>query len=62
MITSYLLAMGLIMLLMLAWVSVQQVSRLFARRNPQFGPPREEGGGCGGSCLCSGGGSCKTRR
>ncbi len=61
MLSNYILAMGLIMLVLLGWVSVQHVSRLFAKRHPQFGVAREEGGGCGKSCLCAGGGSCKTR-
>lgn len=56
-----LITVSLIMLLMLGWVSVQRLARLFAARHPQFGPAREEGGGCGKSCGCSGGGSCQTR-
>ncbi len=62
MLTNYLMAMALIMLLMLAWVTIQQFARLFAKRHPHLGPAREEGGGCGGSCLCSGGHSCKKER
>lgn len=53
------ITVSLIMLLMLGWVSVQRLARLFAARHPQFGPAREEGGGCGKSCGCHGGGSCQ---
>lgn len=58
---NYLLAIALILLLLLGWVVVQQVYRLFARRHPELGPFRKEGGGCGccsgGAC---GGGACAT--
>lgn len=55
MITKYLLAMSLILLLLLGWLAVQQLARLYARRHPEFGPAREEGGGCGSNCGCHGG-------
>ncbi|HEY9147456.1 MAG TPA: chemotaxis protein [Gammaproteobacteria bacterium] len=55
------ITVALIMLLMLGWVSVQRLARLFAARHPQFGPAREEGGGCGKSCGCHGGGSCQRQ-
>ena len=29
------------------WVVVQFLARAFAIRHPEFGPPREEGAGCG---------------
>ncbi|MGM0593651.1 MAG: chemotaxis protein [Pseudomonadota bacterium] len=54
-----LITVSLIMLLMLGWVSVQRLARLFAARHPQFGPAREEGGGCGKSCGCHGSGNCQ---
>lgn len=60
--TTYLVTIGLILLLLLAWILVQQLYRLFARRHPELGPFRKEGGGCGGSCgsgACGGGG-CDT--
>lgn len=47
------LAMGLILLLLLGWIWVQQLARDYAARHPEFGPVKEEGGGCGGSCSCS---------
>ncbi len=53
---QYLLTAGFILLLMLGWIVVQQFGKAFARRHPEFGPPRE-GGGCG-SCSCGSGGSC----
>jgi hypothetical protein len=60
-VTTYLLTIGLIFLLLLAWVAVQQFYKLFAHRHPELGPFRKEGGGCG---CCSGGGcgsgSCST--
>jgi hypothetical protein len=49
--TTYLLAIGLILILLLGWVVVQQSYRLFARRHPELGPFRGESG-CGG---CAGG-------
>jgi hypothetical protein len=57
---KYLIAIGLLFLLMLGWVIVQHAAQLFARRHPEFGPLRE-GLGCGSSCSCVKG-SCDTRR
>ncbi len=54
------LAMGLILLALLGWIRVQQMARDYAARHPEFGPAREEGGGCGTGCSCSGG-KCATR-
>lgn len=53
--TTYLVAIGLILILLLAWVTVQQLYKLFARRHPELGPFRSEGSGCG---CCSQGGAC----
>lgn len=61
MLIKILITVALIMLLMLTWVSVQHLARLFAARHPQFGPAREEGGGCGKSCGCSGTDRCQSR-
>lgn len=55
------IAMGLILLALLGWVGVQQFARNFAARHPEFGPAKEEGGGCGSGCSCSGG-QCSTKR
>lgn len=46
---TYFATIALIFLLLLAWIVVQQIARLFARRHPQFGAYRE-GGSCGGGC------------
>ncbi|MEN8130997.1 MAG: chemotaxis protein [Pseudomonadota bacterium] len=51
---TYLFAMAVILLVLLGWVAVQHLARLYAARHPEFGPAREEGGGCGGLCGCSG--------
>lgn len=46
------LAGGLILFALLGWVRIQQLARDFAARHPEFGPAKEEGGGCGsGSCA-----------
>jgi len=49
---DYLLATGLILLLLVGWILVQQGARKFAARHPEFGPAKEEGSGCGKSCSC----------
>ncbi|MFZ5485264.1 MAG: hypothetical protein ACOZB0_13645 [Pseudomonadota bacterium] len=54
---TYLVTIGLILILLLAWVTVQQCYRLFARRNPELGPFRAENGGCG---CCAAKGSCAS--
>ena len=54
-----LLASGVILLVLLGWIGVQQLARRFARNHPEFGPYVEKRG-CGGNCSCSGGGSCKS--
>jgi len=55
-------AAGLILLLLLGWIAVQQAARRFAARHPEFGPAKEEGGGCGSSCSCSAGGKCTNKQ
>ncbi len=52
---TYLIAMLIILLMLLGWVSVQHLTRAFAAQHPEFGPAREEGRGCGSHCGCSGG-------
>lgn len=53
---TYLLAIGLILLFLLAYVAVQRLYTLFQRRHPELGPFRREGGGCcGGGCRGDGG-------
>jgi len=50
---DYLIAMGLILLILAGWIFVQQWSQKFAVQHPEFGPTKEEGGGCGKDCGCS---------
>ena len=56
------IAAGLILLALLGWIAVQQAARHYAARHPEFGPAKEEGGGCGGGCSCSAGGQCSNKR
>lgn len=58
---SYIAAFAVIFGLFLGWVVVQFVARAFARRNPGFGPAREEGGGCGKTCLCAKSERCRLK-
>jgi hypothetical protein len=58
---DFIIAVGLILLLLIGWIFIQQLSRHYAQQHPQFGPPREEGSGCGKSCLCSNG-NCKNKQ
>ncbi|MCB1800264.1 MAG: chemotaxis protein [Gammaproteobacteria bacterium] len=55
---DFILAPIAILAILLGWIEVQQLARRFAERHPEFGPAREEGGGCGSNCSCSGGKSC----
>lgn len=59
MLLRYLVAMLIIAIVLASWIMVQHLSRRFAATHPEFGPAREEGGGCGsgGKCHC---GSSKT--
>ncbi len=59
---NYLLAIGLLLILLLGWIVVQQTYKLFARRHPELGPFRKEGGACGSCCSdgACGGGACET--
>jgi len=59
MLFKYIIAVLIILGLMAGWIIVQHMARLFAQRHPEFGPAREEGGGCGGLfCLCRDGMNC----
>lgn len=61
--SQYLITIGVLLLLMLGWVTVQQLARLFAKRHPEFGPHREAGGcGSGGACGCKGGNTCQSNK
>jgi hypothetical protein len=41
-------AIGALLLLLLGWVAVQSMARKAAERQPECGPFRVAGGGCGG--------------
>jgi hypothetical protein len=57
---DYLIGILSVPLLLLGWLTVQSLARLYARAHPDLGPYREEGGGCGAGCHCDGG--CKAKR
>ncbi|MCP5416047.1 MAG: chemotaxis protein [Chromatiaceae bacterium] len=57
---EFLLASGVIMLVLTGWILVQQMARRFALRHPEFGPYRERGS-CGGDCTCTAGGDCRRK-
>ena len=59
---DYLIAVGVILVVLLGWTRVQQLGRNFAARHPEYGPPPEEGTGCGSGCMCSGSSNhCKSQ-
>jgi hypothetical protein len=53
--STYLVTIGLLLILLLGWVAVQRVYQVFARRHPELGPFRDDGAGCG-ACGRGGGG------
>lgn len=57
MLWTYLITCSIIFLMLGGWLLVQAAARAFARRHPEHGPLREEGGGCL-VCLCKLGGEC----
>ncbi len=64
MLSKYLIAMTVVPLLLIMWLVVQRITKHFSMTHPEFGPHREEGGGCGSSCSCSGTkkSECKNQR
>jgi hypothetical protein len=50
-----LVASAAILAILLGGLGVDALYRRFARRHPELGPFRPEGG-CGGGCRCRGGG------
>lgn len=52
---DFIIASIAILVLLSGWLFVQQLARRYAARHPEFGPAREEGSGCGKSCMCAGG-------
>ena len=61
MIIKIIIAVIAIFTLLLGWLVVQSLARLFANKHPELGPAREEGQGCGTSCGCRDKTSCKKR-
>jgi hypothetical protein len=57
---DFIIAIAFILALLAGWFYIQQLARRFAARHPELGPAREEGSGCGNSCMCVGG-SCSKR-
>ncbi len=48
----YLITIGLLLALLAGFVLVERIAHRFARRHPEFGPPRKLGcGGCGDHCA-----------
>ena len=43
MLIKALITAGIILVLLLGWLTVQSLARLFAQRHPEWGPAREEG-------------------
>ena len=58
---DFIIAILAIFAALTGWIWVQQLARRFAERYPQFGPAREEGSGCGTSCMCTGG-TCANKK
>ncbi|MFP4243655.1 MAG: hypothetical protein ACLFRJ_01060 [Ectothiorhodospira sp.] len=60
--TTYVITVAIHFVLFTGWYLVQEAARRFARRHPELGPAREEGGGCAGGCGgCGLSGSCASR-
>ena len=62
MITAYIVSIIVIFLALLGWILAQHMARLFAARHSEFGPAREEGGGCSLLCLCKNPDSCSRKK
>ena len=62
MINSSLTAIVLIFLLLLGWILIQHLGRVFSARHSEFGPAREEGGGCSLICLCRDTSACPKKK
>lgn len=56
----YLAAVALILALLLGWIVVQQIARMFAARHPGLGAYREEGGCGSGRCGSCAGDACRS--
>ena len=58
--TTYLSAVLVIFAVFAGWLGVQHLARVFARRHPEFGPVRDDAGGCGSCCGCSRANECRN--
>ncbi|MDJ0880459.1 MAG: hypothetical protein QNJ56_02315 [Gammaproteobacteria bacterium] len=57
---DFIIAILAILMLLSGWIVVQHLANVYASKHPELGPARQEGGGCGKSCLCSGN-QCKNK-
>lgn len=57
---DFIIAIGFILTVLSGWIFIQYLARDYAARHPEFGEAKEEGSGCGNSCLCSKG-RCKNK-
>ncbi len=49
---NLLITITIIFSVLIAWVLIQQIARKYAANNPDLGPVKEEGLGCGKTCGC----------
>lgn len=56
---SYAITIALLLALLCGWLWLRHMAREFALAHPEFGPPREEGHGCGGCPDGGCGGHCR---
>ncbi len=59
---NYIIATSIILGIALGWVAVQQMSRRFAARHPEYGPARESMGCCAIACSCEKTEPCSRRK
>ncbi len=59
---DFFIATGIILIMLCGWLTVQHLARQFARRHPEHGPAKEEGSGCGASCLCKNKEHCQNKQ
>ena len=62
MIVTYIVSILIILGLLLGWIIVQHLARLFASRHPDLGPAREEGSGCSFFCFCKDKNTCPKQK
>lgn len=54
----FLVAAAIIFVVLVGWLYVEELYRRFTRANPDLGPFRPGGAGCGSSCGSCNAGSC----